>query len=301
MSIFGPMRVNRILPLLAAPCLAGEIHGQGIVINEVSQGPDAQQEYVEFLVTGDTLTGCGAPACLDLRGWVFDDNNGYLNGMPMNGVGIASGACRFANDTLWSCVPAGTLITIYNNNDPNPSLPPSDSSLTDGNCSLVLPINSLLFEHHPTDPNSSSSTYQNTGWLPGGLWDAIAMSNSQDGFQVYDPADLTTPVFSLGWGGSNVLGDVWLGANSANDVVFLMASLFDCDHAQTLNWLNGCAGDFASCGSDDQTPGSPNAPQNADPRVPQCSAERGLHRRHEQRLPGPCRSDDRHCQSVVRG
>ena len=91
------------LVYLQVSCLA-----QSIVINEVSQGSGGAKEYVEFVVTGPNLVYCtDTPPCMDLRGYIIDDNNGYLNGTPTTGVGIAAGACRFSNDPFWSCVPAG--------------------------------------------------------------------------------------------------------------------------------------------------------------------------------------------------
>ncbi len=230
-----------------------------IVINEISQGPSGSKEYIEFLVLGAPCTS----SCLDLRLWVFDDNNGFLNGGPTTGVGIAAGACRFADDVFWSCIPSGTLITIYNDADPNPSLPSDDVLMSDNNCNLVIPISSTLFDHHPSQPNSTNSTYPTTGWIGGGDWIDISMANSQDGFQIYNPADLVTPVFSVGWGTANVNGDIWMGAGSATDDVFYADNTIDCDFTLQGNWAQGCAGDIGACGSDDQTPGAPNSVDNA--------------------------------------
>ncbi|MBL4733813.1 MAG: SprB repeat-containing protein, partial [Flavobacteriales bacterium] len=252
-------RSYKIIPtvlLVLASC--STLRGQ-IVINEISQGPTGGKEYVEFLVLGTPCTS----TCLDLRLWVFDDNNGFLNGGPTTGVGIASGACRFANDPFWSCIPSGTLITIYNDLDQNSSLPPDDLLMTDNNCNLVIPINSTLFDHHSTEPNSTNSTYPTAGWIAGGAWIDISMANTQDGFQIYNPADLTTPVFSVGWGPANVNGDIWMGAGSATDDVFYADNSIDCDFTNQGNWAEACAGDIPACGSDDQTPGAANSAGNA--------------------------------------
>ncbi|HIN38968.1 MAG TPA: hypothetical protein EYM84_01700, partial [Flavobacteriales bacterium] len=230
-----------------------------VVINEISQGPSGSKEYVEFLVLGAPCTS----GCIDLRLWIFDDNNGFLNGGPTTGVGIAAGACRFSNDPFWSCIPYGTLITIYNDADPNASLPADDILMTDSNCNLVIPISSLLFDHHSTEPNAGNSTYPTTGWVVGGAWSDISMANTQDGFQIYDPANLVTPVFSVGWGSANTLGDIWMGTGSASDDVFYADNSVDCDFTNQANWGQGCAGDIPNCGSDDQTPGLPNSLDNA--------------------------------------
>ena len=86
---------------------------QTLVINEISQGPSGSKEYVEFLVvpTG-AINPCQPNAnCLDLRGWIFDDNNSYFTPGSTSGVGLAQGSLRFSNSAFWSCIPVGTLIT----------------------------------------------------------------------------------------------------------------------------------------------------------------------------------------------
>ena len=86
------------------------MHSQTLIINEVSNGPAGSQEYVEFVVVDASATyDCtgSAPPCVDVRGWIYDDNSGY------HGIsGIASGCARFTNDPLWACVPVGTIILL---------------------------------------------------------------------------------------------------------------------------------------------------------------------------------------------
>ena len=97
---------------------------QTVIINEVSNGPSGNKEYVELLVVPDgSAPSCASPPCLDLRGWLIDDNNGHHGG-----GGVATGAARFAQHPLWSCVPVGTLILIHNGADPNPAVPVEDVS-----------------------------------------------------------------------------------------------------------------------------------------------------------------------------
>ncbi len=225
---------------------------QSIVINEVSQGSSGNQEYVEFLVTGPTLVNCtDTPPCIDLRGYIFDDNNGFLNGFPTTGVGIAAGACRFSNDPFWACIPAGTLIVIYNDADPNTSLAPQDLTMADGNCMINIPVSSALFEKHTTLPSSANSSYSVGGWVAGGSWTNISMANAADGFQIYAPTNTTTPVFSIGWGPTNNLGDIYMGSGSAAGNVFYAD---DCDYFNQTSWIDGSA-------STDQNPGSLNTGQ----------------------------------------
>src|SRR6478609_3559916 len=84
---------------------------QTLIMNEVSNGPTGNQEYVEFVVASNTVTySCtnSAPPCIDIRGWIFDDNSGYHGGT--SGTGVAPGAIRFSQNSLWSCIPLGTII-----------------------------------------------------------------------------------------------------------------------------------------------------------------------------------------------
>ena len=86
---------------------------QTIIINEFSNGPAGSQEYIEFVVV-DTVASynClgGPPPCVDIRGWIIDDNSGY------HGTGgIAAGCNRFSYNSIWQCVPLGTIILVYNN------------------------------------------------------------------------------------------------------------------------------------------------------------------------------------------
>ena len=123
-------------------------NAQTLIINEISQGPSGSKEYVEFLVipTG-AINPCQPNAnCLDLRGWIIDDNNGFFTPGSTSGVGLAQGALRFSNSSFWSCIPVGTLIVVYNDTDPNASLPANDVSMNDGNCRLILPASSALIE-----------------------------------------------------------------------------------------------------------------------------------------------------------
>src|ERR1700750_123794 len=97
-------------------------HAQ-IVVNEFSQGASGNKEYIEFVVKGQATCN---NSCADLRGWIFDDNNGWYGS-----TGISPGCYRFKNDPNWSCVPYGSIIVVYNSDDVNASLPPDDP--TDAN------------------------------------------------------------------------------------------------------------------------------------------------------------------------
>jgi len=58
---------------------SNSLTAQTLMINEVSNGPSGNQEYVEFIVIDTVVTyNCSntTPPCIDIRGWIFDDNSG---------------------------------------------------------------------------------------------------------------------------------------------------------------------------------------------------------------------------------
>jgi hypothetical protein len=98
--------------------------GQGIIINEVSQGVDGTKEFIELLVVGSNAL---TTASIDLTGWIVDDNNGEFDAND-NTVGTQRGYL-----ILGAClnnVHPGDLIVIYNNNDKNTNMPADDDDDT---------------------------------------------------------------------------------------------------------------------------------------------------------------------------
>ena len=212
---------------------------------------------MELLVIPGTSPYNCTNYCLDLRNWIIDDNNGYFSGGPTSGVGIANGAVRFKNDPFWQCIPIGTLIVIYNDLDPNTSLPANDISITDGNCSIVIPVSSVLLEHETTSPTTTTSTYPTTGWNIGGLWGPISMANGGDSFQVYNPSNLTTPIHGVSWA-NNTINSIIYFAPSASNSVYYFANTISNNPSDQANWISG------TCSApDNQTPGLPNNAANA--------------------------------------
>ncbi|MGY8927120.1 MAG: Ig-like domain-containing protein, partial [Flavobacteriales bacterium] len=252
----------KILPLLLTFFCVQLSFAQSLVINEVSQGSSGAKEYVELLVIPDPSQPVSCTEilpCLDLRGWIFDDNNGYFTGGPATGVGIAAGACRFSNDLFWSCVPVGTIILIYNDNDFDSGVIPSaDTDLLDGDCDLSIPITSSLFERvdSPLIPNSGDMSYPTlaSDWVSGGIWSQIGMSNTNDSFQIYDPSNMAAPVHGVSWG-NNSTNNIIFFAGSAAGNVFYATNTVDCDFADQANWVSGST---ASGASDEQTAGGYN-------------------------------------------
>jgi subtilisin-like proprotein convertase family protein len=91
------------------------------IINEFSQGPSGAKEWVEILLLKDS----------DLRDWTLRDSN--------------SGTVTCKNTaSLWSNLPAGTLIVVYNGGDKDTAaLPADNTSPTNG--TLVIAHNNATF------------------------------------------------------------------------------------------------------------------------------------------------------------
>lgn len=227
-------------------------YSQTLIINEFSNGPAGAQEYLEFIVVDDNaFYNCGntTPPCVDIRGWIIDDNNGY------HGAGGVAGGCnRFSNDPFWQCVPLGTIIVVYNNVEPNTSLPPDDLVMTDNNCRLIIPINNTqLFDNNATTPGAVACSYPATGWIAGGNWTRIGMANSGDCARLVNLAGCE--VSSICYGSVNQNTQIYF--NSGNDGTDNVWSFNNTDPTIQSNWSEGCT-DPAACGSNDQTPGAAN-------------------------------------------
>jgi len=224
-----------------------------LIINEVSQGT-GNKEYVEFVVAGPRA--CQAPVpTIDLRGIILDDNNGYFN--SGTGTGIAPGAVQFANIPFWSAIPQGTIIVVYNDADVNPSLPPVDVSMNDGNCKLVIPVSSTLFNGQSSLPNASDPNYPSqASWINGGgSWTQISMNNSNDSFQIRQSIASTAPSYSISWGNNNALGNEQVYIADAGSGVCSFTTSTDTNPLNSANW-------FTVTVPDGESPGVPNSTQN---------------------------------------
>ena len=227
------------------------IRAQTLIINEVSNGASGNKEYVEFVVADTTVAyDCSGsePPCIDIRGWIFDDNSGY------HGTGgVAQGALRFSNDVLWSCLPLGTIILLYNDADPGLAIPASDLTMADNNCRLVVPVSSALIERNGTTPGAVSCSYPTTGWVAGGNWSNTLLANAGDCARVVDLAGCE--VFSLCWAScsTNTLIYFNSGGSGSQNVWYFNGT----DPNDQANWSEG------SASGGDETPGVPNNAENA--------------------------------------
>ena len=218
------------------------VFSQQLIINELSQGVQ-DAEYVEFLVVDDLCSS----NCLDLRKWIFDDNNGIFG--SGFGKGIAPGAMRFADIPFWECVTPGTLIVVYNEQSPHSTFTTTDTLMNDGNCQLIIPAGSHLFDHHPTQPNSTTNGYSTTGWIRGGYWFSVAMNNTNDSYQIYDPSNMNQPVFAVSWGNNNSMPQHYINGSVSGTTLYNTGTF-------PANYVKG------SVGTDD-SPGTGNSNANS--------------------------------------
>ena len=224
-----------------------------VIINEVSQGHGGIKEYVEFVVAGDTCSS--TQQTLDLRHWIFDDNNGYF--ASNSGTGIAAGAFRFSNSNFWKAIPVGTLILVYNDNDKDDDIPINDDlSMDDGNCTLVIPISSSLFEKQCNYPNNNDNTYHSSGWVASTdtSWTHIGMKNGDDSFQVRKDIN-SNPSHAVSWGNNKTDTIIYMSVSSASQRVFFFNNTYNNDFSDGSNWIDGDA-------TTDETPGRPNSDKN---------------------------------------
>ncbi|PIE86938.1 MAG: hypothetical protein CSA03_02840 [Bacteroidetes bacterium] len=254
--VTGSTSTTSIQIIQAAPCVSPTPTGTGVIINEWSNGPSGNQEFYEFVVAGQ----CGT--LVDIRGYILDDNNGTFTAPASysgTSSGIANGHFRFANAAQWSSIPVGSLIVVYNSDDPNPALPADDPTDANNDSLYVVPHDDVLFERcttlpAPTAPDSvySPCTYA-TAPLNG--WGPLSLRNSGDAIQVRNPDG--SYYHGVSYGGSEMTGGpnnlkLFTGSGSG-----MMGWFSDGDFFDAAQWNSGPV----SAGT--ETPGLPNNAANA--------------------------------------
>jgi PKD repeat protein len=85
-----------------------------LVVTEISNGPERNRdcEYAEMVVINCNSSD---DKFVDVRGWIMDDNSGNFNTTGCDAtVGITDGHYRLSYESIWSAVPVGSVIVIYN-------------------------------------------------------------------------------------------------------------------------------------------------------------------------------------------
>jgi hypothetical protein len=188
-----------------AQCAGGE---PMVIINEVGNfGRNA--EYVELLVIG--LTG-NPYAKVDMSDWILDDNN-YAGVQHGNEQGhLRFGPC-------FSAMSPGTLIVIYNGDEPPPGLPGGGANV------LVMAASNQCLYAFENAPTHGSSSYLGGMSASPNWMDFVPLRNDGDGIQVLDAA--AKPKHAVFWGdcvfGNPALTMPMQGSSAQNQAFMLMS------------------------------------------------------------------------------
>lgn len=181
---------------------------RSILINEFSQGPSGTtSEWVELL----TLRNA------DLRGLSFWDASGRY--------GI------FSTSTIWSAVPAGTLIVLHNSGTADPLVPPDDLDPSDH--LMVVPINNATLISNPSWPG-----FSNTG---------------AESLQIRD-TNGTTVIDGISFNSTSGTQTPWIGTVGSTTAAAYTSNT-DAGAETAANWSTSNAGSA--------TPGAANGASNA--------------------------------------
>ncbi len=240
----------------STPCVPITPTTPGLIINEWSNGPAGNQEYYEFVVAGQ----CGT--LVDIQGYILDDNNGtFTTPASYSGTasGIAPGHFRFAYDPQWAAIPVGSLIVIYNNEDPNPSVPAADPTDANSDSLYVVPHDNALFERCVTLPGTASpdSIYTPCSYAvsPFAGWSPLSLRNGGDAIQIRNTDG--SYYHGVSYGGAEISGGphnlkLFTGSGTAMAGWFSAGDFYD-----IANWSSGSV-------TGNETPGTPNNVANAD-------------------------------------
>ena len=209
-----------------------------LMINEFSTGPaNTEQEYYELIVEGPPGTH------QDIRNWILDDHGGHFGCGANNGLSV--GHVRFAQIAQWSCLPVGTIIVIYNPNDPHPLLPPDDLNDSNSDGVYILPITaSSVLDIHKNAPsllNCNNYALGNFGSSPMN-WNVIDLDSIGDVASIIDPSLYVTPAHEVGYG--SLLGPLsWNHFSGVNggSTNFSFENIVSNDFALHANWVASAA------------------------------------------------------------
>lgn len=244
------------------------LRAQGLVLNEISNGTAGSKEFMEFVVDGPPCTD------VDIRLWIIDDNNGDFSCGPCASSGIATGHLRFANVALWSAVPTGSIIVIYNELDVDAGiLPAADPTDANSDGVYVIPSSNINLEYSTTpclNPNSPTAlgscpgpctgtdTYGGVCYTSGGNgWATLGLRNTGDAGQSRTPGGVYYHGFAFGTPANNMSGGVdgLIDPIAGGNLSFFFDNSISNDYRDVNNW--------SSIAAASATPGAPNNPNNS--------------------------------------
>ncbi|MEP3211417.1 MAG: gliding motility-associated C-terminal domain-containing protein [Maribacter sp.] len=161
----------------------------GIIVNEASNGPSGNKDWVELLVVGDPLNPTNP---VDLTGWFFDDNNGDFEGT--SSTGITGGAIVLSS--AFNSVSPGSLIVIYNQSDKDAAIAADDPTDANNDKVYILPGN------HVSLSGCTNPTTTNPNYIPctgtTASWSRSTFRGSGDVMQTRKPDGTFFHGFSYG-------------------------------------------------------------------------------------------------------
>lgn len=229
--------------------------GGGLFINEISNGPTTGQnnkEYIELVVTPNPVDPL---APVNLEGWILDDNN-----VAASGEGNATG--HFILGDCYQAVPPGSILVLYNPDDPNPALPPDDPTDADQDGVYIIPANDACIQSCNSNPLTDNPNYCpcTDPDIAASSWQ-IGLRNPGDLLQVRD--DCETVVHAISWGGIQLDPNVQnspayfrLNGDSQSGLVIRFTNFVSDDWNDPTNYDNPSV-------ATGETPGAPNNADNA--------------------------------------
>ena len=195
--------LEECIPIISNP-KCSRTNRREVIVNELNKPENMEEQFVELLVIGDGECGNS----FDLRGFIIDDNNGYL--IPGNdfltsnntdNIGIDPGYLMFSDDSTWTAVPNGSLIIIHPGQamGGRSTIPPDDPYDADQDGVYVLQAGDqeLLWARSGTW-NDFVQSYDYGGYIVPASWGIVQPSPYADGMQIRYPDASFSHGVSLG-------------------------------------------------------------------------------------------------------
>lgn len=251
------------------------VNAQGLIVNEISQGPSGAKEFIELLVVGNNSQKTGN---LNISDWIIDDNNGDFILTSNTAPGIATGHFRFTDDIITREMPIGSIIVIYNAADQDPAWTfqrqdnngediPYKTTNSAGTATYYIPGTSSLLRAVSNTPSNTSTSYAYTNSTvppsPVNWVGELGLANNGDAIQTRKPDG----TFYQGFGFStptktNVFASFPLAAETGTPAfnAFTGSATGMSTHFTCGSWY--FATPYVTVGAAEATPGEPNSTDN---------------------------------------
>lgn len=271
----------------SAMTVSAQNPGGVLVVNEISNGTNGTKEFVE-LIAGSSDSSITPNNLVDVSGWIIDDNNGIFSGGAASGKGISQGHLRLTGDAVWTSLPAGTLVVLFNGENYDTTLYGTNFNqavanaqttgyYANGNAIYVAAGLSKIVEANYYTPIFNNAAYcGSSSYLEDTTWSVVGLRNDcgGDGIQTRCPGcgDFGEPTFyhgvSYGTDMAAVASQGFLAGayvellSQEEDSTCATAKNFYLDNATTIaNTGNGAFWAYGAANT--ATPGAANSSANA--------------------------------------